>query len=139
MASGQYLSVRSGAPTSLRSAAVMTSSYVVTSSIDLGSYTSVTAYLTKGTAAAETASLKPQWSEDNTTFYDEQVEVAGTASGTEQPFTAYSRRTDVSVAASTPDWSSRFNRQGRYFRMAIKSSGTTATVALTVQLSCLSD
>lgn len=143
MASGQYLSVRSGAPTSLRAAAVLTASYVPTSSIDLGSYTSATLYLTIVSAAAETCTLKPQWSEDNfltsASTFDEQYEVAGTASGTEQPFTSYSRTVLISLATGAPNYSSRFNREGRYFRVSLKSSGTTATISVAVQLSCLSN
>jgi hypothetical protein len=138
MAVGQYLSVQ-GAPFSIRAAAVFTASYVATSAVNLQSWTSATVFITVGTAAAETLSIKPQWSPDNTTWYDEMFEVIGTQSGTEQPFAAWSRVVTFSLDTGKPNYSCRFNRMAQYFRLACKSSGTTATAVITVQLSALSN
>lgn len=138
MALNGYLSVQ-GAPFSIRASAVFTGSYVATSSVDMGSWTSATVFITVGTAAVETLSLKPQWSPDNSTWYDEQFEVIGTQSGTEQPFAAYSRVVTTSLASGAPNYSCRFNRMAQYFRLACKSSGTTATAVITVQLSSISN
>lgn len=141
MASGQYLSVQSGGNITLRADSTLTGSYVASSSLDLGSYTSTEIFLTVGTAqAATTCSLKPQWSEDDTNYFDEQYEVAGTASGTEQPFIPYSRRVDIPISATGNVYCCRFNRMGRYFRVAVKSSGvTTGTVGITGHKQSLSN
>lgn len=140
MSSGQYLSSQSGGNISIRSDAVLTNAYVASSSVDLGSYTSVTAYLVVGTAQAKTCNLIPQWSEDDSAFFSEQYEVAGTASGIEQPFTPYDRRIDITIATTGNIYCCRFNRLGRYFRVKVKSDATTTgTVSISVHKQSLSN
>lgn len=125
-----YGLTQEGAPTTIRANAVLTSSYVASSVIDLKSYDSVSVGLIIGTTNAETISTKFQWSTDNSAWFDEQVITNGTASGGEQPQTANSKRVDISGATAGNIYMERFRRLARYFRTVSKSGGTTATLSV---------
>lgn len=146
MSSGQYSSVQ-GAAITIKSNGTLTDSYVrypttiaEAGPADMGSWTSVTVFVTIGTAQAKTCNLKFSWSHDGTTWFNEQVEVAGTASAPDQPYTPYDRRVDLSLADNSITYSCRFNRMAKYFTVLAKSDATTTgTVAILVQKTALSN
>lgn len=123
-----------GAPTSLTIAS-LTGSYQFTVGIDLQLYDSVTLALSVTTShAAKTLNIKPQWSPDDVTYYDEEVDVAGTAAsavGGEQGFYASSKRLDYSLAAVAALPIQRYQRLHRYFRIAYKEAAGTSTAIVT--------
>jgi len=120
-----------------RTAATITTSYVATTQIECADDHQVTCEVTvSGTPEAITASLVPQWSTDGTNWIDEPVNVAGTATATEQPYTRLSKRFDFSINSSGLVFTETFTRWGsnRYFRIKIKggSASTTALVAVSL-------
>lgn len=136
--SSHHLQIRQGAPVTIRSNAVMTSGYVATTAVDLKSYDSVSVMLTINTVGAETVSVKSQWSNDNveqgetqTTWYDELEDGEATISGTESTRGSYTAVFQFSANTGAPNPIRRYRRLGRHFRLAIKSSGTTAKISVT--------
>lgn len=107
----------------------------VSSSIDLFGYNGVSCLVTVGTQqSSTTGSLKFQWSFDDTNFYDEEVETAGTPSGTEAAYQPYSKVVTIDLSSSGIGYDlRRFDRKAPYFRVVGKSSGTT-TGTLIVKL-----
>lgn len=119
-----------------RAASVLTTGYVASDSIVCEDHQITVEVVVSGTPEAVTASLKPQWSTDGVTWYDEPVNVAGTAGGGEQPYTRLSKRFDFSVNSSGGVYTETFNRWGndRYFRVAIKGGSATTTALVQIKL-----
>lgn len=142
MSSGQYLSVQ-GPAVAIKADGTLTNAYVrypTTGTVDMGSWTSVTVFVKIGTAQSKTCNLKFSWSHDGTTWFNEQAEVAGTASAPDQPYTPYDRRVDVSLADNSVTYSCRFNRMAQHFTVLAKSDATTTgTISISVQKSSISN
>lgn len=123
-----------GAATVIRASAVLTASYVGSTAVDLaGASAVVVRALVTVTNAAEVFSLKPQWSIDNSAWSDEYVLGNSTISSTENQFTPYSRVIQIDASAAN-DYIEKYNRVARYFRIAVKSTATTAKLSLTAQV-----
>ena len=120
----QYESIQR-LPKTIFSLGTLTASYQFSQSLDLLSYDSVNLYVTIGTTEAVTANLKFQWSQDDVTWMDETTLTATASAGTEQPYTPYSKRIDLSMATAGAVYTTRSQRLAKYFRVALKSSGTT--------------
>jgi hypothetical protein len=127
--------VQSGGLIRLLGPTTLTSSYVATTNIDLQSYDSCTLIITVPTSqAAANGKVKPQWSSDGTTFYDEPVLSAGTTSGGETPFTISSRVYAIDMSNPTNTFVDRTRRLSRYFRCSISSTNvTTGTLQIDVK------
>lgn len=117
----------------IRAAAVMTNAYVGSTAVDMVSASSVVIRALVTVTASETISMKSQWSIDGTLWSDESALVLGTATSTEQPYTYLSRVIQIDASAAN-SYIERYNRMARYFRVAVKSTGTTAKLSLTSQL-----
>lgn len=118
----------------IRADGTLTGSYVsATTVLDLANYNTVAIRAAVGTAqAGKVANLKFQWSFDNTNFSDEPANVEGAVSGTEIPYTPYSRRVDLAMDTAGASYIERLNRMARYLRVQAKSDGvTTGTLAIT--------
>lgn len=113
----------------IRAAAVGTASYVASTAVDLDQFGSITLRCLTAVPNAETFSIKPQWSSDNTNWSDERV-LSGTTSGTERLETPLSRVIQLDATAAN-EYVERFNRLARWYRVVVKSTGTTATLAMT--------
>lgn len=112
-----------------KAAAVLTSAYTgfVSTSIDLTGYNCVVSYVAVDTQQSSTVgSVKFQWSWDNTTFFDEEVDGTPSTSGTEATYQPYSKVITVDLSSSGIGYDyRRFDRKGNFFRVVAKSSGTT--------------
>lgn len=118
----------------LLSSATLTGSYQYSSIFTLTNGNSLTVRVAVDTAESVTASLKPQWSIDGTTWVDEQQLVAGTVAAGEAPYTISSKRVDVDLSSTSNAYMERYNRLATYFRVAYKSSGVT-TGAISIYVS----
>jgi hypothetical protein len=125
----------SQAMTEKRAAAILSTSYIASSSTTCDDDQITVEVNVSGTGEAVIASLKPQWSSDGTNWVDEPVNVMGTASATEQPYTRLSKVFQFSVSATGLAFSETFNRWGnnRYFRIVIKGASATTTALVQVQ------
>jgi hypothetical protein len=119
-----------------RAAAVVTTSYVASTETAGDDHQFTVEVIVSGTGEAVTASLIPQWSSDNVNWIDEPVNISGTASATEQPYTRVSKRFDFSLSATGLAFSETFNRWGnnRYFRVKIKGGSATTTALVQIKV-----
>ena len=117
----------------IRAAAVLTNAYVGSTTVDMASAESVVVRALVTVTNAETISMKPQWSIDDSAWSDESVLTNATISGTEIQYGPSSRVIQIDASAAN-SYIERFNRLARYFRIAVKSNGTTARLSLTSQL-----
>ncbi len=119
-----------------RAAALLTTGYVACTGITCDDHQITCEVRVSGTGESVTASLIPQWSSDNTNWVDEPVNITGTATATEQPYTRLSKRFDFSVSATGTVFTETFTRWGsnRYFRIKIKGGSATTTALVEVGL-----
>lgn len=130
----QFASIQGGAIIH-KAAAIPAASYAYGTPVDLLSYDSALIYYTVVLGeSAKTATIKWQWSLDGTNWGDEPVDVAGTASGTVQPFTAYSRETTISMATTGYIYPVRVHRMGAYLRAGFASASSPATGTISIQI-----
>lgn len=129
----------SSSTTTSRTAAVLTGSYVTSTAVDLAGANGASVRYTVATATpSDVASVKPQWSNDGTNYWDEPVSVALGTSGTDVLGTLsvtynYASRVLQIAMDTNRSLGERFNREARYIRFAAKGGGsTTATLAIFV-------
>lgn len=122
--------------TEKRAAAVLTTGYVACTSTECADHELTVEVIVSGTGEAITASLIPEWSTDNVTFYPEPVNVTGTATATEQPYTRLNKRFDFSVSATGGVFTETFVRWGnhRFFRVSIKGGSATTTALIQIKV-----
>ncbi len=123
------------ADTDMRDAAVLTASYVSSGAINCQNAQQISIEVIVASAQAKTCNLLAQWSVDNVNWVTEPVNVAGTATATEQPYTRLDKRFDFSVNVTGMAFGETFTRWGGYkwFRVQVKESsgsGSTATVQI---------
>lgn len=136
-ASGQQVNI--GAPTVIATNQVLTNSYVFSTAVNLQSYDSICIQAIPGNPLPGTnqvAKLKYQWSEDNSTWTDESVLTAGSASGSEQPYTISSKVIQITLISptTTTTFVDRARRLGKWFRVAVGSTNASTTATLSVQI-----
>ena len=119
--------IQLGAPTNIFPIAVLTNAYsgAVSSAVDLESYDGLALTLKVTTAQAKTCNLKFQWSHDDSAYFDELVEVQGSAASGEQPYTILSRVIQIDMTSTGNLYIARLRRMARYFRVTMKSDATT--------------
>ncbi len=139
------LSVKVGDPVTIVAADTLTASYQYSDAVLLDSYDSIALTLSLDTTEAATGTFKYQWSNDTkhsdskgvtvatpSNWFNEPIEVQGTASGGELPCTASVHTTVVDLNTTGPlPVMIRSKRMGRWFRLGYKAGGTT-TCKLTV-------
>lgn len=76
--------------------------------------------------------FKHQFSSDNANWFDEVVMVAGTSSGTEQPYTFFSRVINGSLTNGALPYIERFRRLDKWYRIGIASTNVTTTGTVSV-------
>lgn len=108
-----------------RANSTLTNSYTTNSAYaDLENWGSAAmSFRVNSGTGAETLSIKTQWSHDRSSWVDESVLVAGTASGGEQVYTNLSRVIQMTTTNSA--YIERFNRLSRFLRVTIKSSAAS--------------
>lgn len=118
----------------MRDAAVLTGAYVASDPVNTEHVQQVTVEVyVSGTPEALTCRLVPQWSVDGTNWVSEPVNVSGTASATEQPYTRLDKRFDFSINSSGLVFGETFTRWGafKWFRVEVmESTGSGSTTAL---------
>ena len=123
---------RSGPVRTIFPTAALTNVYTSSQPIDLNTADGAGINLSVGTVVdpAVTVSLKYQWSDDSTAWEDGQVLVTGTASATEQPYTALTRVVQVNCTNGVT-YVENVMRVKRWFRCQVKGSAvTTGTVSI---------
>lgn len=124
-----------------RTAAVLTGAYVAATGIDMAGYNNIAIECVVSTpTGGDVASVKMQWSIDNSVWWDEAIDVTGTASGTDALGTlAYAYPSSariLTIAMDTAQIKGRnFTRRARYARpAAVGGAPTTALLAIRYQL-----
>lgn len=122
--------------TEKRAAALLTTSYVACSATICDDQQLTVEVFVSGTGEAITCSLVPQWSTDNTNWFDEPVNIAGVATATEQPYTRLIKRFDFSVSTTGGVFTETFDRWGRnrYFRVKVKGASATTTALVQIKV-----
>jgi hypothetical protein len=122
----------------VRTAAVVTNTYVATTvgfAADvLEQYNAVLAVFTVAIpTGGEIVYAKPQWSFDNSVWYDEQILVNATSIVSNELIQTAASRV-ISIDASVAYvYTEVYNRLATYFRLAVKSSAATSTSTLKIQ------
>jgi hypothetical protein len=117
--------------------ASLTNAYQFSSTVDLQNNDSVSIILTPGTVfPGHMGKVKGQWSQDGTTWVDDQVTSPGTTNSTEYPYTFLARTILVPLTSPTTSYCERFQRNARYFRLGICSTNApsvSSTLSATAQ------
>lgn len=126
--------VQDGGTTNIFPSATLTNVYANSSAIDLKSYDSVTSTIKIGNAqAGGLAKVKPQWSADNSNWYNEMVLDSGSSSGGEMQYVPSPKVLMIPMTTGTNTfYIERSRRLARYYRVAVSSTNafTTATISI---------
>ncbi len=118
-----------------RAASALTTGYVACTETAGDDHQYTVEVIVSGTGESVTASLIPQWSPDNSTWYDEPVNIAGSVT-TEAPYTRVPKVFQFSVSATGGAFTETFTRWGnhRYFRVKIKGASATTTALVQIKV-----
>lgn len=121
-------------PVSIRAAAVLSASYVASTAVDMSYYNRVYFHMAVTVAEAVTATFKIQYSADNSTWDDFQMDSYAAPSGGEVLATGNTWTKQLSLASTGNYWGECFDKRAKYIRVAVKSGGvTTGKVSITAQ------
>jgi hypothetical protein len=112
----------------LRSASLLTGSYVTSDAVEFTYDDKVTVeVIVSGTPEALTGYLVAEMSVDGTNFFPVIINVPGTATATEQPYTRLTKRWSFSTNAAGVAWAETFERWGAAHWLRVKLMESTAS------------
>lgn len=102
--------------------------------VDLKSYDAVAIAVTVvQTNAVDIAFLRPQWSQDAVTWYDEPIFNSGTVVGGDRIFVYSSKVITVPMNTATSPYIERSRRLAKYLRYSVTSSNATSVATITIK------
>lgn len=117
-------------------------SYTATTAVESTNYNALIAKIEVAVAeAGKVATIKPQWSDNGTDWWDEPLAVNGVQSGTDAggnlEYAENHASRVLSLALDNARFTAiRFNRMARFMRFQVKSDATTGEIEITVTPQC---
>lgn len=125
--------VQPGAVTVVFTNRTLSTTYLFSDSLNLESYDSVYVLINIGTTNVnDVAKIKPQWSHDDSAYFDEPILTQGTTVGSETPYTVTSRVIQINMWGATNSYPERYRRLGKFLRFAVASTNVTTSGKLSI-------